>query len=203
VSDYPTVVPVSERASAVATLVSAFTNDPVERWLWPDDQAYAAHFPEFVIALGGRAFETHTAWCLDEFAAVALWFAPGGEPDGDLIVSVITETVAADKHDDTFAVLEQMDSIHPKYPHWYLPWFGVDAGRQGHGLGGQLMTHCLAIVDASDLPAYLETPNPRNISFYERHGFEVTGEVRAGSCPPITFMLRPAHSLPVAASTPR
>jgi ribosomal protein S18 acetylase RimI-like enzyme len=192
-TDPLTLVAVSDQPRAVATLVSAFTDDPVERWLWPDDEAYARHFPRFVAALGGNTFHAQTAWHLGAFAAVALWFAPGNEPDGDLIVSAIAETVSADKHDDTFAVLEQMDAAHPKYPHWYLPWFGVDASMQGQGLGGQLMTQCLVIVDASHLPAYLETPNPRNISFYERHGFEVTGEVHAGNCPPITFMLRSAR----------
>ena len=60
-----------------------------------------------------------------------------------------------------------MDSAHPQYPHWYLPWFGVDAGLQGKGLGGMLMAPCLEIVDASYLPAYLETPNPRNLTFYQ------------------------------------
>ena len=55
------------------------------------------------------------------------------------------------------------------------------------------MKPCLQIVDATHLPAYLETPNPRNISFYQRHGFEVTGEAQAGACPPITFMLRAAR----------
>src|SRR5664280_534725 len=38
------------------------------------------------------------------------------------------------------------------------------------------------------------TPNPRTISFYERHGFEVAGLAQAGDCPPITFMLRKASS---------
>ena len=54
------------------------------------------------------------------------------------------------------------------------------------------MKYCLSVVDASHLPAYLETPNPRNISFYERHGFEITGEAQAGDCPPIAFMSRTA-----------
>jgi ribosomal protein S18 acetylase RimI-like enzyme len=64
---------------------------------------------------------------------------------------------------------------------------------QGSGLGSQLTKHCLGIIDASNLPAYLETPNPRTIAFYERLGFEVTGEVQAGTCPPVTFMLRAAQ----------
>lgn len=86
-----------------------------------------------------------------------------------------------------------MDAAHPAYPHWYLPWFGVDAALQGRGFGGQLMKSCLHVVDADHLPAYLETPNPRSISFYERHGFEVTGEAQAGACQPVTFMLRAAR----------
>jgi ribosomal protein S18 acetylase RimI-like enzyme len=192
-SDELTVVRASEQARAVATFVSAFTNDPVERWLWPADGDYTTHFAELVVAMGGMAFETQTAWQLDEFAAVALWFAPGVEADGDSIVSVLIETTAPDKHDDTIAVIEAMDASHPRFPHWYLPWFGVEATAQGRGLGSQLMSKCLEVVDASHLPAYLETPNLRNISFYERHGFEVTGDVHAGDCPPVTFMLRTAN----------
>ena len=179
-----------EQARALATLVSAFTDDPVERWLYPEMHQYLTHFPEFLGAFGGKAFAEQTVWRLGEFAAVALWLPPGTTADGATITTVLTESVSADKHRDMFSVLGQMDVAHPKYPHWYLPWFGVDAALQGNGLGGQLMKACLAVVDASHLPAYLETPNPRTISFYERHGFEVTGEAQAGACPPVVFMVR-------------
>jgi hypothetical protein len=86
-----------------------------------------------------------------------------------------------------------MDAAHPTYPHWYLPWFGVDSVKQGKGTGGKLMERCLVeTADADHLPAYLETPNPRSISFYERHGFKATGSAPVGGCPPITFMPRSA-----------
>jgi GNAT superfamily N-acetyltransferase len=179
-----------EQERAFATLLSAFTDDPVERWLYPDPQQYLMHFPEFLRAFGAKAFDEQTVWRLGEFAAVALWLPPGTNADGGAISTILTATVSADKHPDMFAVLEQMDDAHPKYPHWYLPWFGVDAALQGKGLGGDLMKACLAVVDASHLPVYLETPNPRTIPFYERHGFEVDGEAQAGACPPVTFMLR-------------
>jgi hypothetical protein len=97
------------------------------------------------------------------------------------------------EHEDAFTLLDQMDEVHPKYRHWYPPWFGVHAGSQGQGLGGQLMDHCLRVVDQGHLPAYLESPNPRNVSFYERHGFVVAGVAEAGACPPIVFMLREAQ----------
>src|SRR5215469_6283030 len=180
----------SEREKVLATLVLAFAADPVERWLYPEPQHYLLNFPRFLAAFGGGAFAERTVWRLGAFSAVALWLPPGTEADGAAITTLLAETVAADKQDDTFAVLSQMDTAHPAYPHWYLPWFAVDTAVQGRGLGGQLMAHCLQVVDGTHLPAYLETPNPRTIPFYERHGFEVTGEARAGACPPITFMLR-------------
>jgi hypothetical protein len=68
-------VPESEQTRAIATLVSAFTDDPVERWLFPETEAYLTHFPKFVAAFGGQAFRDETVWMLGEFSAVALWLA--------------------------------------------------------------------------------------------------------------------------------
>jgi ribosomal protein S18 acetylase RimI-like enzyme len=182
-----------ERARAYAPLVLAFVTDPAERWLYPDAQQYLTHFPRFLEAFGGNAFEAKTAWQLRDFSAIALWLPPGTEPDGDAIVEVLVESVAPEKHEDLFLILDQMGPVHPTYPHWYLPWFGVDPALQGQGVGSVLMTQCLAIVDEDHLPAYLESPNPRNISFYERHGFEVVGTTEAGTAPVITMMLRAAR----------
>jgi ribosomal protein S18 acetylase RimI-like enzyme len=182
-----------DRQRALDVLVTAFTADPVIRWLYPEASLYLARFPGFLEAFGGRAFAEGTAWRLGEFAAVALWLPPRVEPDGDAIVAFLRATVASEQQADLEALLRQMDEAHPRFPHWYLPWFGVDGARQGMGLGKELMTHCLKIVDANHLPAYLETPNPRNITFYQRHGFEVVGESQAGACPPVVSMLRQAR----------
>src|SRR5688500_13851727 len=173
------VVQASEEQRALDVLVTAFTADPVIRWMYPGATGYLTLFPAFLRAFGGKAFSSNTAWRLGEFSAVALWFPPHVEPDGDSVLAVVKESVAQDQHVDLFSVLEQMDSVHPTYPHWYLPWFGVEGARQGKGLGGELMRSCLGFVDHDHLPAYLESPNPRNISFYERYGFAVTGVSRA------------------------
>jgi len=190
-----TIEPVAkiDQPRVIATLVSAFIADPVERWLYPEPFAYLTEFPAFVAAFGGEAFEKATVWSLDGFAAVAMWLPPGAEPDGDAIVAALSKSVSAEKHADTFAVLEQMDAAHPEEPHWYLPWLGVDCAHQGAGLGSDLLQQCLARVDADHSPAFLETPNPRTVPFYERHGFQVTSISHAGACPPVTSMLRPAR----------
>jgi GNAT superfamily N-acetyltransferase len=179
-----------DREHAYATLLSAFRADPVERWLYPVDHEYEQSFPAFLEAFGGEAFARETVWRLGPFAALAMWLPPGAEPDTEQIVQVLTTTVATARLSDTMAALEQMAAAHPRYPHWYLPWFGVTASSQGSGLGGALMVDCLRVVDETGLPAYLETPNPRTVSFYERYGFQVTGSTHTRDCPVITFMLR-------------
>lgn len=183
-----------DRAKAISTIVSAFSNDPVERWLFGDPDGYLTQFPEFVAAFAGDAFEQGTVWRLGDFHAVAIWLAPDAQPDEERIVSVLGDAVAPELHEDMFAVLEQMAQAHPTFHHWYLPWLGVEPDHQGSGLGGRLLQHCLTRVDASHLPAYLETPNPRTVPFYERHGFEVTAVSQAGTCPPVTSMLRKGRS---------
>jgi ribosomal protein S18 acetylase RimI-like enzyme len=171
---------------AIATIVAAFIADPVERWLWPEPSQYLTHFPAFVEAYGAGA----TVSSLD--GAVAVWIAPGVELNGAGIVAVLRDTVAPERHEDAFATVAQMDDLHPKERHWYLPWLAVDPPHQSAGLGGRLLDRGLEQVDADHLPAFLETPNPRTVPFYERHGFSVIGVARAGGCPPLTSMLRPA-----------
>ena len=112
-------VPDRERRRAITTIVAAFADDPVERWLFPDRDDYVAHFPDLVAALGGRAFDHGTAWGLADLAAVALWLPPGTGPDAEAIGRSLGETVAVHKHDDLFSVLEQMDERHPTSAHWY------------------------------------------------------------------------------------
>jgi len=56
-----------------------------------------------------------------------------------------------------------------------------------------LMKTALERVDAEGLPAYLESSNARNVSLYERHGFEVIGEIQHGSSPSMLPMYRAAR----------
>lgn len=185
-------VEIGDRDRAISVIVSAFTEDPVERWLFPDPVQYRTHFAAFVAAFAGDAIHQQTAWTVGDFNAAALWLAPGAAVDEQAIVAALADGVAPEQHEETFSVLEQMDRAHPAFEHWYLPWLGVVLDAQGSGLGGRLLEHGLAIVDRDHLPVYLETPNPRTVSFYERHGFVVSAESQAGRCPPVISMLRDA-----------
>ena len=44
-------------------------------------------------------------------------------------------------------------------------------------LGGQVIAPVLERCDVERVPAYLESSNPRNVPFYQRHGFQVVDEI--------------------------
>ena len=62
---------------AFPTLVSAYRNDPVHRWLYPDGESYPEKMSALMAAVGGASFEMSTAWRLEDADAVALWVPPG------------------------------------------------------------------------------------------------------------------------------
>src|ERR1700760_2030520 len=70
-----TIAPVDKRdeAKVIATLVSAFIADPVERWLFAEPLQYLTQFGRFVEAFGSGGFERETVFSLENFAAVAIW----------------------------------------------------------------------------------------------------------------------------------
>lgn len=173
----------------VATIVLAFSSDPAARWAFADPHAYFEIFPRFVRAFGGRAFDQDSAHHIEGCAA-ALWLPPGIEPDEETMVALIESAAADNDREAMFGVFEQMAAFHPKEPHWYLPLMGTDPARQSQGHGSALLRHALAICDADKLPAYLEASSPRNVPFYQRHGFESLGTIQVADSPPITPMLR-------------
>jgi predicted N-acetyltransferase YhbS len=53
---------------------------------------------------------------------------------------------------------------------------GVEPARKGQGVGGKLLAAGVERWRAAGCPVYLETMLERNVTFYRRHGFTVTGE---------------------------
>jgi ribosomal protein S18 acetylase RimI-like enzyme len=180
----------TNEAHAIATLVTAFAADPAVRWMYPDSQQYLTHFPDFVRALGGKAFEHDTAEDADGFRCAALWLPPGVQPDEAAVVEVLQRSLEEERLPELFSLFEQMGAFHPNEPHWYLPMIGVNPSEQGRGVGSALLREGLTRCDADGLPAYLEATSLRNISLYERFGFEAVGRIQTKTSPPIIPMFR-------------
>jgi GNAT superfamily N-acetyltransferase len=185
----------SMQESAISTIVLGFAADPMARWVWPDPSEYLRISPRFFDAFGGRAFEHGTAYVTPGARAAALWLPPGIEPDQSEMDAIMEESPRPEISEVITAVIKGMAEHHPPEPHWYLPLVAADPIWIGKGLGTLLMKHALRRCDEEGIAAYLESSNPRNISFYQRLGFKITGRIQSGSSPVLTPMLRPASKM--------
>lgn len=183
----------ASRRRVIDALTLAFVADPIMRWMYPEPTAYLKSFPGFTAAFASACFEAGTVWLSDDGGGASCWLPRDVHPNGEAIGSALFGTVDETKHAAAEIMFGKMEEFHPKEPHWYLAIIGVESARQGRGLGAQLMEGALARCDEEGLIAYLESSNPANISLYQRHGFEVIGEIRVADIPVMTPMLRPAR----------
>lgn len=94
---------------------------------------------------------------------------------------------------EVFGVLQQVGECHPDEAHWHLPATDVDPRLQGKGYGAAMLRTSLTACEDAHVAAYLESTNPSNVPFYRRFGFDVIGEIRTGTSPVVTRMLRRAN----------
>ena len=188
----------ADAEQAIAALTLAFATDPCIRLFYPDPRDHLTHFAAMMRIQIHYAIACRSAHCVEGFSAAAIWFPPAESvADAEAnkakrrqLDAMIEETASRDGNDDVFAALETVGKFHPEVPHWYLLGIGVDPHHQNEGLGSALMKHALPRCDADGVPAFLESANPRNVPFYQRHGFEVMQVVQVGTSPTFTLMVR-------------
>jgi ribosomal protein S18 acetylase RimI-like enzyme len=175
---------------AIAAVVAAFITDPLARFAYPSPHDYLRVMPVATREFAGRSFEHGTADVSADWCGTALWLPPGVHANGAALERIFRDTATPKHLNDLLATFEKMEQWHPEEPHWYLPMIGVEPNAQCKGLGAELMRHAVARCDHEGALAYLESSNPRNISLYQRHGFDAMGEIQVGAGPVVTPMLR-------------
>jgi ribosomal protein S18 acetylase RimI-like enzyme len=181
-------------------LASAFQDDPTIAWVFPDEGRRRALLPAFMnFRLRKLAFPHDQTWMTEGGEAAAAWIPPGKwriSPSQQLRLLPIVRFLGR-RAPTVLRGLNLMERRHPHDPpHWYLFILGTEQAAQGRGLGSALLSHMLERLDAEAVPAYLEASNERNIAFYARHGFQVTGEVAIPDGPRIWPMWRGARPDP-------
>jgi GNAT superfamily N-acetyltransferase len=184
------------------TLGRAFFDDPVMCWMLPDADARRRKLHKLFEALTRHH---HLARGGVEVApdddggigGAALWDPPGEwrQTRGEELRAMPGLLLAFGRSLRRGLVAEEMmKAAHPEEPHWYLAIIGSDPDVRGKGFGQVLMRSRLDRCDADHAPAYLESSNPDNVPYYQRFGFEVTGEITLpDGGPSLVPMWRPAR----------
>jgi GNAT superfamily N-acetyltransferase len=165
-------------------MARAFYDDPVMIWLIADQKARTAHLYRLFatmtrhhhLARGG----VEVACDGPGIGAAALWDPPDQWQETRWALLAQTPAflrVFGLRTAMARGLQELMKRSHPEEPHWYLAAIGSDPMVRGKGFGQVLMESRLDRVDAEHAPAYLESTKHENIAYYQRFGFEVTGEI--------------------------
>ena len=176
------------------TLGRAFDDDPVMAWFLPDEERRRRHLPGFMSALTRHSTLPHGhVYTTDGWLGGALWNPPGTWQTslvGQFRLMPSMVRALGGRFVTVAKAFTTIEKHHPKEPHWYLLMLGTEPDKQGQGIGSALMAPVLETCDREGLPAYLESSKEKNIPFYSRHGFEVTGELTLPDGPTMWPMWR-------------
>ncbi len=180
-----------------SVLAEAFTPDPIMAWAFPDEASRPRVLRAMFALVAEHLYLPVGASVVDDRGAVALWQppdAPGEDSEefwadhGDAFARAVEGQV-----ERSIALGRATAAHHPPERHWYLPAIGVRTEAHGQGLGGAVLAHSLAAVDAAGEAAYLEATTPLSAALYARHGFAVTAEFVVDDSPPMWAMVRPGR----------
>ena len=180
------------------TAMRSFVDDPVMRWLYPDDETY--------LAPGGSSDHRGD----DQLGPPRRGVVHrrrrrarrcGSIPDGPNSIPIRRSRAPSPELLQRFELLGPMMAENtPSEEHWYLQLLATHPDWQRQGLGAALMAVQFERADAEGRPCHLETETPENVAYYRRHGFEVRSEWDVdpdGSLgspgPHMWGMLRPPH----------
>jgi len=187
-----------DRDQLAGTLASAFAEDPLFTWM-AGGKTGAALEPRLRILFDAflrsdLGLDDHLVFTEADERGAAIWKAPNrwkmstGAMLRALPAMVRALGTGTPKVVGAFSAIEK---VHPKEEHYYLEALGTRRDVQSQGVGSAVIGAMLERCDAEGMPAYLESSNVRNVPFYARHGFEVTGEIVVGKgAPTVTAMWR-------------
>jgi ribosomal protein S18 acetylase RimI-like enzyme len=164
-------------ADAIITILSTgFQNDPVSRWLFPDDDARARLHPEFFGPFVHMVLEDGEIYTTEDRSGTALWLpvtAHAHHEEQPGLGELYEPILGADYATRIAAFDERSTANHPDHEdHFYLPFIAVRPQFFGQGIGTALVRDRLDALDSQGVPSYLEASNRDSARLYERLGYE-------------------------------
>ncbi len=180
-----------------AVLARSFATNPFIRWILPDDAHYQRVGDSFFRLAVDNELAHGEVFTDDNYGGAALWLPPGAPTPGllqQLRMGVRLWRAIGTRTPVAVGALTKFENSRPKEPHWYLTVLGTDPSMQGRGVGSTLIAPILSRCDEDGVDAYLESSNPKNVPFYQRFGFEVSGQIDYRGGPTVPLMLREPRS---------
>lgn len=162
------------------SLARAFFDDPVSGYLFPEDRRRMRRLERyFRFQLRTTFIPRGEAWTTPGLEAASLWMPPKNWPPSmaEGVSQLPVLAILGRGTPRALRLMQMLESHHPRSPHFYLGTIGTDPSVQGRGYGSALLRVVLSRCDKEAIPSYLESSKEQNLSFYNRHGYEVVDKV--------------------------
>jgi ribosomal protein S18 acetylase RimI-like enzyme len=184
-------------------LARAYSEDPVAIWACAADGLRPKMLERLYSARLRQMLAHEEVWITPELTSAAVWLPPGrrkATPRQQLALARCVLHPRLLVRAPLLAIgLLGMERRHPGSPdHWYLSLLGTDPDAQGKGLGSAVLAPVLERCEHDGACVYLETAKERNVDFYIRRGFRVSGEYRLPRGPRMWLMWRSPRAGAVA-----
>jgi GNAT superfamily N-acetyltransferase len=170
-------------------------DDPVAMWACTSENLRPGMLEGMYLARLRQMLVHQEVWTNPERSSAALWVPPERwkttlRQDAALIRCFLHPRLMVRLPLLAFG-LSAVQRKHPRRPpHWYLSLLGTAPDAQGNGYGSAVLRPVLEQCDSDGVGAYLESSKERNLDFYARYGFRVTGEMRLPYGPKMWAMWR-------------
>jgi ribosomal protein S18 acetylase RimI-like enzyme len=169
--------------AAAGVMARGFQNDPLFRAIWPDPDERAASLKQLArwdLADAGPGDTVLVTAGSVEGVAKSIrsdTHKPLNEDDFHrLEVELTPHAWQRFKEVHAFSFAEQQLKAKSPEAHWYLQALAVSPEHQGRGIGSTLLDSLHARADADGLPTTLLTFQSRNVSLYQRNGYQIVAE---------------------------
>jgi ribosomal protein S18 acetylase RimI-like enzyme len=200
------LIPDSQISSAGILLAEAFFADPLNQYVFPDPEERRQVLPwYFAASVREGAFLQGVYVTGEPIKGVAVWTPPGfyermQERARHSGLDQMQRQFGPHAYQRFTGVINHLARFRSQVAppaHWYLSLIGVSPSCQGQGIGGALLAPVLLKADKEGTCCFLETFEEKNLSFYQRHGFQVVAaEIEPYSQLRFWTMSRPPRTSP-------
>ena len=167
----------SDFRAVVETIASAFHDDPLWSWVFPDPEARRQQQSTMFGFYVESSLPGGNVLVADARASAAIVYTPPGERELTAeIESKVEPFLREALGPHAGAVLETLARFEAAIPEgpsfYYVSFLGTRPDSRGRGLGMALLSEVCGEADREGKPVYLESTNPDNKGRYERQGFE-------------------------------
>jgi len=163
---------------AVSVLARAFIEDPIMTFVFPQPESRLEALTAFFRVFVADGVKRGNVLLAPEEKGAIVWYPASVSVFDDTFAELQAEIGAIATNFGGIEAAERLEQLGkkletkaPTVVHAEVFWIAILPEARGQGIGGVLLQPVLDYADAENVGCYLVSSNPRNITFYERHGF--------------------------------